>query len=252
IAGMERQLCYALRSRRVGVYKGMIGFEYVRALERDMRARERYMMANSTPISWFWLAPMLDVMGTETDWHRGGKWSPMSDEELMYRRVLCKGKPFCFLMNSDFSILSYEISELFMKRALAYGMFPGYFSGDASTGHYFKRPELYNRDRPLFKKYVPLCRLVAEAGWEPLTGASADTTDVIVERFGCQPGTCYLTVYNLTEARRKTTVTLTGLVQPAVCRELVTGAEVTWQEKRAAFELEAGDVRVLELRDSAE
>ena len=38
-----------------------------------------------------------------------------------------------------------------MKRSLAYGMFPGYFSADASTGHYFKRPELYNRDRPLFK-----------------------------------------------------------------------------------------------------
>ena len=27
-------------------------------------------------------------------------WQPMSDAELLYRRALCKGKPFCFLMNT--------------------------------------------------------------------------------------------------------------------------------------------------------
>ena len=47
------------------------------------------------------------------------------------------------------------------------GCFPGFFSHNASQGHYFTRPELYDRDRPLFKKYVPLCKLVAEAGWRP-------------------------------------------------------------------------------------
>ncbi|MDX9866594.1 MAG: hypothetical protein RBT78_01590 [Kiritimatiellia bacterium] len=245
-AGSERPLCYALGSRRVGMYKGMIGFEYVRALEREMRARGRFMMANSTPIHWFWLAPLLDVMGTETDWNRKGVWRPMADEELLYRRALCKGKPYCFLMNSDFSRFSHEATEKFMKRALAYGMFPGFFSADASTGHYFKRPELYNRDRPLFKKYVPLCRLVAEAGWEPVTGAVSDMPDVIVERFGWQPGLCYLTVYNLAEAPRKAVVSLTALAQPAACRDLVRGGEVVWTGKRADFDLEAGDVRVLE------
>jgi hypothetical protein len=246
--GAERPLCYALGSRRVGAYKGMIGFEYVRALARDMHGRGRFMMANSTPSGWFWLAPLLDVMGTETDWNRGGEWSPMSDEELLYRRALCKGKPYCFLMNSDFTKFSHEVSERFMKRALAYGMFPGFFSADASTGHYFTRPELYNRDRPLFKKYVPLCRLVAEAGWEPLTGAVSDNASVVVERFGWQPGICYLTVYNLAETRQKAAVTLTALTEPAACWELTGGAAVEWRDRRAAFDLEAGDVRVLELK----
>ena len=50
-----------------------------------------------------------------------------------------------------------------MKRSLAYGCFPGFFSHNAAEGHYFTRPELYDRDRPLFRKYVPLCKLVAEA-----------------------------------------------------------------------------------------
>ncbi len=245
-AGAERPLCYALGSRKVGLFKGMIGFEYVRALEKEMHARGRNMMANGTPISWCWLAPLLDVMGTETDWNNGGKWDPMSDEELLYRRALCKGKPYCFLMNTDFSKFPYEASEKFMKRALAYGMFPGYFSADASTGHYFTRPELYNRDRPLFKKYVPLCKSVAEAGWEPLTGAVSDNESIIVERFGCPPGRSYLTVYNLAETRQKATVTLTALTAPGVCREQVTGGEITWKDKHTPIELDAGDVRVLE------
>jgi hypothetical protein len=246
-AGAERPLCYALGSRKVGLYKGMIGFEYVRALEKEMRGRGRYMMANSTPISWCWLAPLLDVMGTETDWNPGGKWSPMSDEELLYRRALCKGKPYCFLMNTDFAKFPYEASEKFMKRALAYGMFPGYFSADASTGHYFTRPELYNRDRPLFKKYVPLCKRVAEAGWEPLTGAVSDNEAIIVERFGWQPGTCYLTVYNVGDTAQKAAVTLTTLTAPRACRELLTGSEVVWKDKRTELSLDAWDVRVLEL-----
>mgnify|MGYP000987972982 CR=1 FL=1 len=247
-AGAERPLCYALGSRRVGLYKGMIGFEYVRALERDMHAGGHYMMANSTPISWSWLAPLLDVMGTETDWNRGGKWNPMSDEELLYRRALCKGKPYCFLMNSDFSKFTYEASEKYMKRALAYGMFPGFFSADASTGHYFTRPELYNRDRPLFKKYIPLCKRVAEAGWEPLTGAVSDNEAVVVERFGRLPGACYLTVFNLSEKVQKAGVTLPAEASGAACRELVAGGEVAWPSRRADVELEGGGVRVIELR----
>ena len=29
----------------------------------------------------------------------------------------------------------------------------------------------HERDRDRFRKYVPLCKLVAEAGWEPITAA---------------------------------------------------------------------------------
>ncbi len=247
-AGMERPLCYVLVSRKVGVYKGLIGFEYVRAVEREMRARGRLTMANSTPISWFWLAPLLDVMGTETDWNPGGEWRPMPDEELLYRRALCKGKPYCFLMNSDFARFPYEATERFMRRALAYGMFPGFFSADASTGHYFTRPELYNRDRPLFRKYVPLCRRVAEAGWEPLTGVVSDNAAVTVERFGGPPGACYLTVYNGGDAPQRATLERASLAfADGVSREWVTGGEVVWRGGRAVLELGAWEVRVVGL-----
>lgn len=44
------------------------------------------------------LCPMFDVLGTETNRHRDGRWRPMSDAEMLYRRAMCKGKPSCFLI----------------------------------------------------------------------------------------------------------------------------------------------------------
>ena len=71
-------------------------------IARDMHGMGKLTMANGTPTRLCWLAPWLDVMGTETDWNPRGKWQPMTDEELLYRRVLCGPKPYCFLMNTTF------------------------------------------------------------------------------------------------------------------------------------------------------
>jgi len=123
-----------------------------------------------------------------------------------------------------------------MKRSLAYGMFPGFFSADASSKQYFTRPELYDRDRPLFKKYVPLCKLFAEAGWEPITGARSSDERIYVERFGKQ----YLTAFNDSAERRTTTITLEGRPLPtAAGRELVSGTTVEWRAGAATLTLEA-------------
>ena len=202
------------------------------------------MMANATPDRLCWLAPLLDVLGTETDWNPRGKWRPMSDAELLYRRALCKGKPFCFLMNTEFEKFSHELVEKYMKRSLAYGMFPGFFSHNASEGHYFTRPELYDRDRPLFSKYVPLCKLVAEAGWEPITLARSGDEHVHIERFGDR-GTRYLTVFNDSPEHRSTTITL-SLKTAETSRELVRGQNVTWANGKTTIGLDGEDVAVLE------
>ncbi|MBQ9873463.1 MAG: hypothetical protein IJM30_03275 [Thermoguttaceae bacterium] len=183
-AGMETPLAYDAEEKKPAIFRGLIAFEYVRKMSDDCHARGKLIMANATPSLHFWLAPQLDVLGTETNWNWGGSWRPMPDDELMYRRTLCCGKPYCFIMNTDFSKFSRELTEKFMKRSLAYGIFPGFFSADASTGHYFETPELYERDRELFKKYMPIVKCVAEAGWEPETGADANDPTLIVERFG--------------------------------------------------------------------
>ena len=213
-AGMATPLTFDAETRKPAIFRGLIAFEYVRQISRDVHARGKLIMANATPSLHFWLAPQLDVLGTETNWNWGDAWRPMPDDELLFRRFLCGGKPYCFLMNTDFSKFTKEMTELYMKRAVAYGMFPSFFSQDASTGHYFETPELYERDRPLFKKYMPIVIAVAEQGWEPITFAYSNDPKIYVERFGALPGqgndsnqlrptnTVYLTVFNDTDSAK--------------------------------------------------
>jgi hypothetical protein len=243
-AGAETPLTFSTDTHRPAIFRGLIAFEYVRGIAREVHGMGKLMMANSTPDRLCWLAPMLDVMGTETDWNPQGQWRPMSDAELLYRRALCKGKPYCFLMNTEFEHFSNALFEKYMKRALAYGAFPGFFSHNASEGHYFTRPELYERDRPLFRKYVPLCKLVAQAGWEPITLARSSDSHVHLERFGDQ-GTRYLTVFNDGRERRAAIVLVEWKAPPNI-RELVSGGSLSWADGKATITLEAEDVAVLE------
>jgi len=241
-SAVQTPLCFSPDEHRPAIFRGLVAFEYARGLADDVHAMGKLMMANSTPGRLCWLAPHLEVLGTETDWHRQGHWRPMSDADLLYRRALCKGKPYCFLMNTVFEEFSHAMVEKYMQRSLAYGMFPGFFSHNASQGHYFTRPELYERDRPLFKRYVPLCKLVAQAGWEPVTLVRSSDEQVYVERFGRR----YLTVFNDSPERRTTTLRLDGL-KPATARELLSGRAISWANGQATLTLDAESVAVIEL-----
>ena len=240
-AGADTALTFSTTEQKPAIFRGSIAFEYIRALATDVHAMDKLMMANSTPIRLCWLAPLLDVLGSETDWNPGGTWRPMSDSDLLYRRALCKGKPYCFLMNTEFEHFSHALVEKYMQRSLAYGMFPGFFSHNASQGHYFTRPELYERDRDLFKKYVPLCKIVAEAGWQPVTHVRSDREDVYVERFGAH----LLTVFNNSDRPQRITLTADGDVT-ATARDLVRQQNVTWRQGRATIALDPEDVAVLQ------
>ena len=105
-AAARTPLTFSSEEHRPAIFRGLIAFEYVRGIEADIHAQGKLMMANGAPDRLCWLAPLLDVLGTETDWHPGGTWQPMSDAELLYRRAMCKGKPFCFLMNTRFEDFS--------------------------------------------------------------------------------------------------------------------------------------------------
>ena len=146
-------------------------------------------------------------------------------------------------MNTRFEEFSHELVEKYMKRCLAYGMFPGFFSHNASQGHYFTRPELYERDRNLFKKYVPLCKLVAEAGWEPITLAHSSNERVYVERFGSQ----YLTVFNDGTERCTVTITIEGKT-PVAGRELLYGQKLNWRNGQTTLTLAGEDIAVIEMK----
>jgi len=237
-------LVFSQEEHKPAIFKHLMIFEYIRAIAEDMWRHDKLMFANSTPSQICWQAPLFDILGTETDWNPGGRWSPMSDSALLYRRALCGPKPYCFLMNTDFTRWSYELSEKFMKRSLAYGMFPGYFSADASTKTYFSQPALFERDRPLFKKYVPLCKLVAEAGWKPLTYATSSDENVYIERFGSDAKQHYFTVFN--DSRESKRVTLRFENTYMALKDLVSDKTITANGGAFDITLAPEDVAVLE------
>jgi hypothetical protein len=100
-------------------------------------------------------------------------------------------------MNTDFNVFGPAMMEKYFQRALFYGMWPGCFSQNAADHPYWQNPKWYERDRKRFQQYLPLIRLVAEAGWQPVTDAACNNDAILVERYGPDgQGAVYFTLLN--------------------------------------------------------
>ncbi len=190
-------LTFSASSREPVIHKIFSIYEFTRWLSEDLHKMGKLLFANSVPHRFGFLCAWLDVMGTETNWVRNGQWGPPSDSWFLFKRVMCYQKPYLLLMNTRFEGFPPDLVEKYFQRSLFYGIYPSMFSHNASEDPYWKNPKWYNRDRHLFKHYIPLIRRVAEAGWEPVTYASSSNSKVYVERFGPDAkGDLYLTLLN--------------------------------------------------------
>ena len=223
-AAMETPLLFDSVTFKPGIFKGMISFEYCRELSRKVRGKNRIVMANGTPNIWSWNVQWIDAACWESGWldrKDPSVWKPVPHERLLAFRTFLGDKPFAMIQNTDFDHLSHERVEKFMQYCLAYGFAPSFFSaashGKKNKKRYFCRPELYERDRPLFKKYMPLCIAVSEAGWRPVNRLFPvdPATGIFAEQFGDR----YVTLFNPSR-----TETLRIAVPEA--HELTTGAKV--------------------------
>ena len=207
--GIQTPLTFATDDGRPAQMLIFATRDFAREVGGRLHPKGKLMFANSTPWNFPWLGPCLDILGTETNWAPEGKYRGEGDEIMCYRREVCYQKPYCLLQNTDFTTWPYEATEKYFKRCAAYAVFPSFFSANAATNCYFEQPALYNRDRPLFKRYIPVIKRLAAAGWEPLTAARCDKDKVYVERYGSlAQGNLHLTVFNDTETAQKTTITL--------------------------------------------
>ncbi|OGV93212.1 MAG: hypothetical protein A3K19_33990 [Lentisphaerae bacterium RIFOXYB12_FULL_65_16] len=229
--------------------------EFARAVAEQLRTRGQITMMNGAVGDSFFVAPWLDIFGEET-----GLRIPRASFNYV-RTVICH-KPFMTLLKGNYEQkIARPEMELFMKRCLAYGVYPGFFdwppSGLGPGGQYWNHPRYYERDRDLFRKYQPLCRTLALAGWEPVTHARSSAGDIFVERFGPTPdGMVWLTLLN--EDTREHTTTLTvdakalGLDAGAVkAVDVVSGVPVNMAVREgvlaADFEVPADGVMVVQL-----
>ena len=206
-AASDLPLTFDAWSRLLQVPELFSTYEYLRWLTDDVHARGKLTMANAMLLGLPWGIDLFDFGGAEVYWYRNGSFEPPADWWLTYQRTMSYRKPFGTLLNMDFNQLTPERAARYFRISLFYGIYPSFFSDYVNGLSYFERPDLYERDRPLFRKFIPLVRELSGAGWEPVTHARSSDPAVYVERWG-SGASLRLTLRNDSTAARSATVTV--------------------------------------------
>lgn len=235
--------------------------EFLAPIAAEVRAGGRLMMLNLFPEALRFHAQHADVQGSEVSQLVEPGYKSRLRRALAYQRNVSN------LLQWGWGSLDYATKdqmEQFIRGQLFWGFFPAVSSagGPLNGGtpdRYFLHPELYERDRPLFQQYMPVITLLAQAGWEPVTGATALPASEH-ERFGAfARGPVYLTLRSADGAPLTTAVTVDlppcGLNSTWVLvgRDVLADAPVALTSladpPRVRFDtaLAAGEVKVLEL-----
>ncbi len=178
--------------RIAGVPQVFSTYEFARSVGADLRSRYgKLLMANGALNQMAFYAHLFDVLGSEINWATDGRWTPESDRAMLFRRMYAGSKPYLLLMDTDFSRFAPAMVDQYFQTALFYAMYPSMFSADASTHTYWTNPALYERDRPLFRRYIPWIRALSQAGWQPVTGARTSQAGIPTERYGQGDGAIF-------------------------------------------------------------
>ncbi|MCS6863055.1 MAG: hypothetical protein NZT92_22345, partial [Abditibacteriales bacterium] len=219
-------LTFSSETKQPALFKALAVFEFTKWISDDVHRLGKLTFANGVPYRFTFLCPWLDIMGTETNWLRGGQYQPASDATMSLWRTMSYQKPYLLLMNTDYDAFTPNLVEKYFQRSLFYGIFPSMFSHNAADNPYWHNPTWYNRDRHLFKKYIPLIKRIAEAGWQPVTEATCDNASIYLERFGPDAsGAVYFTLLNDTAQPQSGEVTINTAraLRATQATELISG-----------------------------
>jgi hypothetical protein len=221
LAASETSLTFARGSGQPAVFKGLAAFEFARWLATDLRQLDKLLVGAGLGERFSFLYPWFDVFAVDTAWLRGDVFQPPPEAQLAQWRTLAGAKPVLLRLNADFPKLDSGMVEAYLRRALAYGFWPG------MAPAYWQNAGWLERDRALFRRYLPLVKKVAEAGWQPVTHAVCAKADLLVERFGPDAnGTVYFTLFNHTEVAQsgllQVNLTALGLPLRDTLEELVS------------------------------
>jgi len=207
-------LGFSLKTGTPVVLSAYAHCEFLEWLRDYLHERDKLLMFNLFPPATRLYGHLADIAGCELS-------GPQNDGQAMQQRIYAYHRPLSNLLQWRFSVLKRapamtpEEMENYFANQLFYGFWPGISTAGGGTEEgyrhmhrYFRSPELYERDRTLFKRYIPVFDALNEAGWEPVTHARSDRPEVWVERFGGTGGTAYLTVRNSTDEAQEATLAL--------------------------------------------
>ncbi len=239
--------------------------DFLAWLATELRARDKLLMLNlgADPPAYRFFGHTGDVLGSETGSNgnvaRRRLCEVESDEVSCLRRTYAFRKPTTNLLqegnfHSPAPAVTRGEVEQYIKHQMFYGFYPAIstLGGEEKPGYanwkrYFSSPEQYERDRDLFKQYIPVIRRLNAAGWEPLTYATTSMDTVFIERYGAWDRTgLYLSLRNSGDQEASFTVAVQAFAlgleltppERVVVREVVSGAVIAAKRGGAAGGLE--------------
>lgn len=231
---------------------------YAETLSDELHRRGQKLCGNDVYFQVWYHLPFVDVAGRELSNFRDGVWAPVDDETYLYWRSMSARRPFWTLMNDPFDEThDPDIGahmEAYFQRSLFFGVFPGmYHAHDGKSPWYWGTPAFYERDRPLFVKYMPLIQRLDAAGWEPVPCAQTEPASIRIERFGnAAAGTLAFTLHNPEPVPRETTLRLDyanlDLPQTIAAAEWLHPLPLTTSDETVRFTMPENGYAAIEIR----
>ncbi|MES4792285.1 MAG: hypothetical protein C4321_04240, partial [Chloroflexota bacterium] len=147
------------------IYSGFSSYEYLAQVNRQFRISGRTVMTNMSLGTSPFLVNYVDVPASEFHTRQELQW--LWD----YRRALACQKPVPLTLQLVDYVQDVALMHGFMRRCIAYGMFPSFSTGRVVGSNpveyqvYWKTPELYERDRVYFQRYLPAAKRLHAVGW---------------------------------------------------------------------------------------
>ena len=227
---------------RVVIDNAIAHLEFLRALRAQMPSRGKIIFGNGIRKRRAWAGFLCDVCGVEAN--RSVHREP---SHYAFFRTIAYHKPFLLLYYYDYPKMNlprHGVSE-YVQSAVAFGIAP-------ETRPFAKERE---RDLDLYNTFIPILRKIGQAGWEPVTRATASDETFWLERFGTGSKGLFFTVYNPTMEAKSVEVAMDfdalGYGESLPISEIVTGTQMR-AARSVRIDVPAKSLRVLQVGDAPE
>ncbi len=248
-ASTDYPLTFSAAVGKPAIWNFASEFEFMKKISDEMHIQGKLAMGNGHGWNPF-AASNLDLFGAELSWYSS---DDHNTEALDFKRAISFQKPIVFLLNEGlndkaFTEAPYPGYEIYFEKMLAYGFFPSFFSVDASNDPYWQDKRKIENGRPFFKKYIPIIKTIAGAGWEPVTYAAGNSESVRTERFG-KSDEVFFTVRNSGSADVKYELSIDlvslGITKGFAATEMVDSYPVKVKGNKISVDIPAGRTRVI-------
>ncbi len=227
-------------------------FALMKKVADQMHSQGKLVMGNGHGWNPF-AAANLDLFGAELSWYYSGD---HNTDALDFKRAISFQKPIVFLLNEGLNDTAFTKSpfngyRVYFEKLLSYGFFPSFFSVDASSDPYWQDKQKIENGRPFFKKYIPIIKKIAAAGWQPVTFAHVNSPSLRIERFG-DSSKLFFTIRNNGTKDLNDVINIDlkelNISGKISAKELVSDKNLKVESNKITISIPAGRTQVIEIK----